>query len=55
MKEYVRTPYVRDIVILGGSYAGLEIAKAFHRLGRNVRIIERTGSCCLISMLRWHL
>lgn len=41
LKEYVRTPYVRDIVILGGSYAGLEIAKAFHRLGRNVRIIEK--------------
>lgn len=41
LKEYVKTPYVRDIVILGGSYAGLEIAKAFHRLGRNVRIIER--------------
>jgi NADPH-dependent 2,4-dienoyl-CoA reductase/sulfur reductase-like enzyme len=41
LKEYVRTPYVRDIVILGGSYAGLEMAKAFHKLGRNVRIIEK--------------
>lgn len=41
LKEYVRTPYVRDIVILGGSYAGLEIAKAFHKLGRKVRIIEK--------------
>jgi NADPH-dependent 2,4-dienoyl-CoA reductase/sulfur reductase-like enzyme len=41
LKEFVRTPYVRDIVILGGSYAGLEIAKAFHKLGRNVRIIEK--------------
>lgn len=41
LKEYIRTPYVRDIVILGGSYAGLEIAKAFHKLGRNVRIIEK--------------
>ena len=27
LKEFVRTPYVRDIVILGGSWAGLEIAK----------------------------
>lgn len=26
LKEFVRTPYVRDIVILGGSWAGLEIA-----------------------------
>ena len=41
LKEYVRTPYVRDIVILGGSWSGLEIAKAFLKLGRNVRIIEK--------------
>ena len=41
LKEYIRTPYVRDIVILGGSYAGLEMAKSFLRLGRNVRIIEK--------------
>ena len=37
LKEYVRTPYVRDIVILGGSWSGLEIAKAFLKLGRSVR------------------
>lgn len=43
LKEYTRTPYVRDIVILGGSYAGLEIAKAFHKMGRHVRIIEKEG------------
>lgn len=41
LKEYIRTPYVRDIVILGGSYEGLEIAKSFMRLGRNVRVIEK--------------
>ena len=41
LKEYVRTPYVRDIVILGGSWSGLEIAKAFLKLGRKVRIIEK--------------
>ena len=41
LKEFVRTPYVRDIVILGGSWAGLEIAKSFLKLGRNVRIIEK--------------
>lgn len=41
LKEYTRTPYVQDIVILGGSYAGLEMAKSFLRLGRNVRIIEK--------------
>lgn len=32
---------MRDIVILGGSWAGLEIAKSFLKLGRNVRIIEK--------------
>lgn len=41
LKEFVRTPYVKDICILGGSYAGLEIAKAFLKLNRNVRIIEK--------------
>ena len=41
LKEFTRTPYVRDICILGGSYAGLEMAKAFLKLGRNVRIIEK--------------
>lgn len=40
LKEFVRTPYVRDIVILGGSWAGLEIAKSFLKLGRNVRILS---------------
>lgn len=41
LKEFIRTPYVRDIVILGGSYAGLELAKAFLRMGRRVQIIEK--------------
>lgn len=41
LKEYTRTPYVRDIVILGGSYSGLEIAKAFLKMGRKVRVIEK--------------
>jgi len=41
LKEYTKTPYVKDICILGGSYAGLEIAKAFLKLGRKVRIIEK--------------
>lgn len=41
LKEFTKTPYVRDIVILGGSYSGLEMAKAFHRMGRHVHIIEK--------------
>lgn len=41
LKEFVRTPYVTDIVILGASWTGLEIAKAFLKLKRNVHIIDR--------------
>ncbi|MGN0975736.1 MAG: FAD-dependent oxidoreductase [Gemmiger sp.] len=41
LKEYTRTPYVRDIVILGGSWSGLELAKVFLKMGRKVRIIEK--------------
>ena len=52
LKEFVRTPYVRDIVILGGSWAGLEIAKSFLKLGRNVRIIEKSSSFCPSLTLR---
>lgn len=40
LKEYTRTPYVQDIVILGGNWAGLEIAKVLLKMGRKVRIIE---------------
>lgn len=41
LREFTKTPYVRDITIAGGSFAGLELAKAFIKLGRNVRIIEK--------------
>lgn len=41
LREFTKTPYVRDITIVGGSFAGLELAKAFLKLGRNVRIIEK--------------
>lgn len=41
LKEYTRTPYVRDIVILGGSWSGLELAKVFLKMGRKVRIVEK--------------
>ncbi|MGI5946349.1 MAG: FAD-dependent oxidoreductase [Lachnospiraceae bacterium] len=41
LKEFIKTPYVHNIAILGGSFAGLEIAKAFLRRGRSVRIIEK--------------
>ena len=40
LREFVRTPYVRDIVVLGGSLEALEVAGAFRKLGRNVRVID---------------
>ena len=40
LKEYTRTPYVRDIVVLGSNWAGLEVAKVLLKMGRNVRIID---------------
>ena len=42
LKEFTRTPFVRDIVILGTNYESLELAKAFLKLGRNVRMITRS-------------
>jgi len=41
LREFIKTPYIRDIVILGGSVMGLELAKAMLARGRNVRIIEK--------------
>lgn len=41
LREYTKTPYVRDITVLGGSYNGIEIAKVLLRMGRKVRIIEK--------------
>lgn len=39
LKKYLRTPYVQDVVVLGGGWEGLELAKAVLKLGRKVRII----------------
>ena len=41
LREFTKTPFVRDITIIGGSFAGLELAKAFLKMGRSVRIIEK--------------
>ncbi len=40
LREFIRTPYVRDIVVLGGSLGALETAGAFRKLNRNVRVID---------------
>ena len=41
LKEMTRTPYVRDIVVLGSGYETIETAKAFLKMGRNVRVIAQ--------------
>ncbi|MFR2847883.1 MAG: FAD-dependent oxidoreductase [Hungatella hathewayi] len=41
LREFTKTPFVHDITIIGGSFAGLELAKAFLKMGRSVRIIEK--------------
>lgn len=41
LREFIKTPYVHEVTIVGGSFAGLELAKAFLKRGRSVRIIEK--------------
>jgi len=40
LKEYARMPHIRNVVIVGGGYIGIECAEAFLHLGKVVRIIE---------------
>ena len=40
LREFIRTPYVRDIVVLGGGLEAMEVAGAFRKLGRGVRVID---------------
>lgn len=40
LREFLRTPYVRDIAVLGGGLAALETAGAFQALGREVQVID---------------
>ncbi len=41
LKEFIRTPYVRDICVLGSGTSALEIVKAFVKLNRSVRVIAK--------------
>ncbi|HCD43119.1 MAG TPA: CoA-disulfide reductase [Lachnoclostridium sp.] len=40
LKEYAKMPEIRNIVIVGGGYIGVECAEAFLNLGKNVRMLE---------------
>jgi len=40
LKEAVASPNVRDVVIVGGGYIGIEVAEAMVELGKRVRVVE---------------
>ncbi|WP_313151986.1 CoA-disulfide reductase [Lacrimispora sp.] len=40
LKEYAKMPEIRNIVIVGGGYIGVECAEAFLNLGKKVRMLE---------------
>ncbi len=40
LKEYAAMPEIKNVVIVGGGYIGIECAEAFLNLKKNVRIIE---------------
>ncbi len=40
LKEYAKMPEIRNVVIVGGGYIGVECAEAFLNLGKEVRILE---------------
>ncbi|MGN8648278.1 CoA-disulfide reductase [Gracilibacillus sp. HCP3S3_G5_1] len=41
LKEKAHQPDIRNVVIVGGGYIGMELAEAMHNLGKNVRIVEQ--------------
>ncbi|KAB8139420.1 CoA-disulfide reductase [Gracilibacillus oryzae] len=41
LKEKIINQNIRNVVIVGGGYIGIELAEAMHTLGKNVRIIEQ--------------
>ncbi|TCP59549.1 NADPH-dependent 2,4-dienoyl-CoA reductase/sulfur reductase-like enzyme [Tumebacillus sp. BK434] len=38
---YAKQSHVKQAVVIGGGYIGLEMAEAFHALGKSVRVINR--------------
>ncbi|MCX7569103.1 FAD-dependent oxidoreductase [Tumebacillus sp. DT12] len=38
---FAKEPDVRRVVVVGGGYIGLEMAEAFHALGKEVRVLNR--------------
>ncbi|WP_108670445.1 CoA-disulfide reductase [Peribacillus acanthi] len=40
LKEKVNQPHIKEVVIVGGGYIGIEVAEAMRHIGKNVRVIE---------------
>lgn len=40
LKEAARQPEVKNVVVVGGGYIGIEVAETMHAAGKNVRVIE---------------
>jgi NADPH-dependent 2,4-dienoyl-CoA reductase/sulfur reductase-like enzyme len=40
LKEIAHRPEIKNIVIVGGGYIGIEVAEAMGHLGKNIRVIE---------------
>lgn len=40
LKEIAHKPEVKDVVIVGGGYIGIEVVEAMKTIGKNVRVIE---------------
>ena len=43
VKEAAMAPKIKNIVIVGGGYIGLELVESFHNLSKNVTLINRSG------------
>lgn len=40
LKETLANEDIKDVVIVGGGYIGIEVGEVLHQLGKNVRVIE---------------
>ncbi|SHN35761.1 CoA-disulfide reductase [Gracilibacillus kekensis] len=47
LKEIAHQPHIKNVVIVGGGYIGMELAEAMHGLGKDVRIIEQAEKILL--------
>lgn len=41
----LKNPEIKDIVVVGAGYIGVELAEAFKRCGKNIELIDLSSSC----------